>query len=213
MHKSEENYLKAIYEISVNTETSLVKNIDIAEMLGFTVQSVNEMIKRLDQKGYVNFIPYKGIELTKEGLEESIRMVRAHRIWEVFLMNALGYSWHEVHEQAEQLEHAADDELIERIYKYIGKPKYCAHGNPIPTFDNKISNIFKKSLSEFNVGDKFTLKRVFDNKKLLLILNDLNIKIGDIFVIESINNKTIILVKEGVSYNITLVQSKMLFGE
>src|SRR5690554_7083652 len=121
MHRSEEDYLKAIYEISVNTESNLVKSVDVAETLGFTVQSVNEKIKRLDSKGYVNFIPYKGVELTKKGLEESIRMVRAHRIWEVFLMEKVGYSWHEVHEEAEDLEHAASDKLIERSEEHTSE--------------------------------------------------------------------------------------------
>src|SRR5690554_1475266 len=213
MHRSEEDYLKAIYEISVNTESNLVKSVDIAETLGFTVQSVNEKIKRLDSKGYVNFIPYKGVELTKKGLEESIRMVRAHRIWEVFLMEKLGYSWHEVHEEAEDLEHAASDKLIERIYNLIGRPKYCGHGNPIPSFDGKIENIYKKSLFEFDLGSNFILKRVFDNKKLLIDLNKKDIKINDEFNVLSKNDKVIIIVKNNIEYTITNNQSKMLFGD
>lgn len=213
MHRSEEDYLKAIYEISVNMESNLVKSVDVAETLGFTVQSVNEKIKRLDSKGYVNFIPYKGVELTKKGLEESIRMVRAHRIWEVFLMEKLGYSWHEVHEEAEDLEHAASDKLIEKIYNLIGRPKYCGHGNPIPSFDGKIENIYKKSLFEFEENNNFVLKRVFDNKKLLIELNKKDIKINDNFNILSINDKHIVLVKNNTKYIITIAQSKMLFGE
>ena len=213
MHRSEEDYLKAIYEISVNTESNLVKSVDVAETLGFTVQSVNEKIKRLDSKGYVNFIPYKGVELTKKGLEESIRMVRAHRIWEVFLMEKLGYSWHEVHEEAEDLEHAASDKLIERIYNLIGRPKYCGHGNPIPSFKGQIENIYKKSLFEFDLGSNFILKRVFDNKKLLIDLNKKDIKINDEFNVLSKNDKVIIIVKNNIEYTITNNQSKMLFGD
>lgn len=213
MHRSEEDYLKAIYEISVNTESNLVKSVDVAETLGFTVQSVNEKIKRLDSKGYVNFIPYKGVELTKKGLEESIRMVRAHRIWEVFLMEKLGYSWHEVHEEAEDLEHAASDKLIEKIYNLIGRPKYCGHGNPIPSFKGQIENIYKKSLFEFDLGSNFILKRVFDNKKLLIDLNKKDIKINDEFNVLSKNDKVIIIVKNNIEYTITNNQSKMLFGD
>lgn len=213
MHRSEEDYLKAIYEISVNTESNLVKSVDVAETLGFTVQSVNEKIKRLDSKGYVNFIPYKGVELTKKGLEESIRMVRAHRIWEVFLMEKLGYSWHEVHEEAEDLEHAASDKLIEKIYNLIGRPKYCGHGNPIPSFKGHIENIYKKSLFEFDLGSNFILKRVFDNKKLLIDLNKKDIKINDEFNVLSKNDKVIIIVKNNIEYTITNNQSKMLFGD
>src|SRR5690554_7752730 len=80
MHRSEEDYLKAIYELTINTNSKIIKSSDLADELGFTIQSVNEKIKRLDEKGYVKFVPYKGVSLTKKGLDESIRMIRTHRI-------------------------------------------------------------------------------------------------------------------------------------
>lgn|SRR5690554_658886 len=212
MHRSEEDYLKAIYELTINTNSKIIKSSDLADELGFTIQSVNEKIKRLDEKGYVKFVPYKGVSLTKKGLDESIRMIRTHRIWEVFLIEKLGYDWHQVHDIAENLEHAADDELIERIFNFIGRPTYCVHGNPIPTFNGNVSLIYKKSLIEFDIGNKFTLKRVFDNKRLLIALNNLGIKMQDTFEIVSKNSDFITLVKDSNKYELTIKQAKQLFG-
>lgn len=212
MHRSEEDYLKVIYEITINTNNKTVKSSDIAEELGFTIQSVNEKIKRLDNKGYIKFVPYKGVTLTKKGLTESIRMVRSHRIWEVFLIEKLGYKWHQVHDIAENLEHAADDELIERIFKFIGEPEYCVHGNPIPTFSGNVSVIYKKNLNTFNVGEIFVLKRVFDNKNLLITLNDLGVKMQDEFEVTNKDDNFITLTKNNETYKLTKRQSKQLFG-
>ena len=83
-------------------------------------------------KKYVSFIPYKGISLTKKGVEIAITLVRKHRIWEVFLTKKLNFLWSDVHADAEMLEHAASDKVIDELYKYLGEPKYCQHGNPIP---------------------------------------------------------------------------------
>ncbi|VEU79711.1 metal-dependent transcriptional regulator [Haploplasma axanthum] len=214
MNRAEEDYIKTIYELSINNDSKIIKNIDIAESLGFTDQSVNEMVKKLSVKGFLEFIPYKGVKLTEKGVKQAVRLIRAHRVWEVFLMDYLNYSWQEVHEQAEFLEHAGNDELIERLYLFLDKPKYCGHGNPIPSHDGTLSTVFKKSLFEFNVNDKFTLKRVLDVKELLSFLDEQNLKIDDSFIIQEKNEFSgyTKLVKDSQEYIITNKIAKMLFG-
>ncbi|MDY0276606.1 MAG: metal-dependent transcriptional regulator [Acholeplasma sp.] len=215
MNRSEEDYIKTIYELSINTDNNIIKNNDIAENLGFTDQSVNEMIKKLSSKGFVEFIPYKGVLLTKKGKDEAIRLIRAHRVWEVFLMNNLGYSWKDVHEQAEFLEHAGNSDLVERLYAFLNEPAYCAHGNPIPSLDGKIAPTFKKSLYYFNVGDTFTLKRVLDIKDLLTFLDEQGFKIDDTFRVIEKNEFSgyLKIKKENAEYIITNKIAKMLFGK
>lgn len=214
MNRSEEDYIKTIYELLINENTKLVKNTEIAEAMGFTDQSVNEMIKKLSTKGFVNFKPYKGVNLTEKGRLQAIRLIRAHRVWEVFLMKHLNYSWQEVHEQAEFLEHAGSDELIDRLYEFIGKPKYCGHGNPIPSYEGNMENIYDKQLISFDIGNSFTLKRVLDNKELLEYLDQHNFKIDDQFIIVSkdIFGGFMKLTKNNNEYVITNKIAKKLFG-
>ena len=179
MNRAEEDYIKTIYELTIEKKATLIKANEIADRFGFTDQSVNEMIKKLEKKHLVSFIPYKGISLTKKGKEVAIRMIRAHRIWEVFLTEKLGFSWENVHEDAEMLEHATSAEVLEKLYHFLGDPKYCQHGNPIPNFQGKIEEATSLSLSEVKVGDSFELLRVLDHKELLLYLNQQGMKLYD----------------------------------
>lgn len=216
MNRSEEDYIKTIYELQINNNVELVKNVDIAESMGFTDQSVNEMIKKLALKDLVEFIPYKGVKLTELGNKQAIRLIRAHRVWEVFLMEHLNYSWQEVHEQAEFLEHSGNDELIDRLFNYLGKPKYCGHGNPIPTYDGLITNIYTKSLFDTSINEEFILKRVLDNVDLLKYLDHENISINDTLLVTYKDNFSgyikIINKLTNTEYIITNKISKMLFG-
>lgn len=193
LHRAEEDYIKTIYELSLDLNSIIVKTNEIAKRLGFTDQSVNEMIKKLEKKDLLQFIPYKGVSLSTIGKNEARRLVRSHRVWEVFLMTHLGFSWEEVHEEAETLEHAASTKVIDKLYNFIGRPKYCSHGNPIPDEFGNIDKVYNKTLLTFKEGDKFHLKRVLDNHDLLTFLNQNNINIDDIFIIDKINdfNETI----------------------
>ncbi|MCR1808593.1 metal-dependent transcriptional regulator [Haploplasma modicum] len=214
INRSEEDYLKTIYDLKSYKNESIIKSLDIAESLGFTDQSVNEMIKKLSKKGYLNYIPYKGVELTDLGTKEAIRMVRAHRIWEVFLMNELKYSWDQVHEEAELLEHTANPELIEKLYIYLGKPEYCGHGNPIPNLEGKIAQAYTKRLIDFEVSEVFTLKRVLDNKELLLFLSNNNITLNSSFIVKSKDLFSGIIKIENKKSEVIITNkiAKMLFG-
>ena len=152
--KTEENYLKAIYKLYSNEGMEVATNV-IAEKLNTKASSVTDMMKKLAQKKLVNYEKYKGVSLTKNGDDVAINIIRNHRIWEVFLVEKLGYKWDEVHEIAEQLEHIKSEELIDRLSEYLGNPKYDPHGDPIP---NKKGVIPKRKkavlLSELKIGEK-----------------------------------------------------------
>ena len=177
MHRGEEDYIKYIYKLTIEANKNIVKNNILSELLGYTNQSVNEMVKRLVKKELVEFIPYKGVRLTQNGIVEAKRLVRNHSLWEVFLVNKLGYSWEEVHVEAEKLEHAGSNELIERLFNYLGKPNYCVHGNAIPKLDGNMPKTYNLSLNNVNVGDVFIVKRVLDHPKLLKFLKQINLEL------------------------------------
>ena len=178
LHKAEEDYIKFIFEATSNHQMYLSLK-EIASYFSYTEQSVNEMIKKLDKKGYVSYVPYQGVKLLKKGKNEAIRMIRSHRIWEVFLEKYLGYSWEEVHKEAEHLEHAGSEKMIEKMYAFIGKPKTCQHGNPIPSYDEPFESNAYQTLFDLEEGVFFKVLQVKDNYELLYFLNSQNIQIGD----------------------------------
>lgn len=214
LNRAEEDYIKAIYELTIQNDQPMIKTNEISEYFGYTDQSVNEMIKKLNQKKFVNFIPYKGINLTNKGKKEAIRMIRAHRIWEVFLTDKLGISWEDVHEDAEKLEHATSERVLNLLYDYIGKPDFCQHGNPIPNLQGDIKKASNFSLASCKVGDVFKLTRVLDLKALLIYLNEENIKLNDeLIIIEKDEFNEIIKVKHYDEHKtISMKTAKMLFG-
>lgn len=187
MFRSEEDYLKIIYELSIETGRTQIKTSEIAEELGHTDQSVNEKIKKLVNKNYLEFEPYKGVSLTSEGISEAIRMIRAHRLWEVFLMQDLGFSWTELHQDAEELEHASSDKIIRSLYKHLDEPEYCKHGNPIPNLEGNTPPIALKTLLNSEIGKEFTVSRVIDKKELLLLLEKHEIGIGTKLLVKEKN--------------------------
>jgi DtxR family Mn-dependent transcriptional regulator len=215
MNRAEEDYIKTIYELTVEKKQPMIKSNEIADRFGFTDQSVNEMIKKLETKHLVSFIPYKGISLTKKGKDVAIRMIRSHRIWEVFLTEKLGFSWENVHEDAEMLEHATSPTVLEKLYHYLGEPAYCQHGNPIPPLNGHMEDAIALSLAEVSSGDQFELYRVLDHRELLTYLNTQDIKLHDrFFVVErDIFNGLIKLKKNDQNITLTLKTAAMLFGK
>jgi DtxR family Mn-dependent transcriptional regulator len=214
MNRAEEDYIKSIYELTVEKDILMIKSNELSERFGITDQSVNEMIKKLEKKSLVSFMPYKGISLTSKGKQVAIRMVRSHRIWEVFLTEKLGFSWDSVHEDAEMLEHSTSDLVLEKLYKYLGEPKFCQHGNPIPNFDNLMEPVDTLMLSELTVGDRFQLRRVLDHKQLLTYLDSLDIKLYDIYEIMEYDgfNQMIKIEKNKQMIQLSLKTAKMMYG-
>ncbi|MBN2268272.1 MAG: metal-dependent transcriptional regulator [Acholeplasmataceae bacterium] len=182
-NRAEEDYIKAIYELTVERNIELIKTNELSERFNYTDQSVNEMIKRLDAKKLVTFYPYRGVELTQKGKNIAIKMIRAHRLWEVFLTMKLGFSWESVHEDAEMLEHASSDELLNKLDTYLGNPQYCQHGNPIPNFKGKSAQTYHDTMLEVKIGDSFEIVRVLDVKELLIYLNEQKIRLYDQFLV------------------------------
>ena len=187
MKKSEEDYIKTILELKTQSMEPFVKVTDIAQTFGYTEQSVYEMIRKLQDLSFVVYTPYKGIELTKEGEAEAIRLVRAHRIWEVFLTESLGYAWQDVHEEAEQLEHASSENLLNRLYEFLGRPTHCQHGNPIPDAKGRYVVEPLPSLWTASAGDAFVLQRVIDDYQLLAYLQSISLALGDTVEVESVD--------------------------
>jgi DtxR family Mn-dependent transcriptional regulator len=156
--RSVEDYLKAIYHLS--NQGGFASTSDIAGMLDVAPPSVSGMVKRLSETGLIEHVPYRGVQLTAQGRRAALKMIRRHRILELFLTQQLGYDWGGVHAEAEQLEHAASDELIERMAGALGNPQYDPHGDPIPTAGGEIEEAELVSLAEAPVGAKLELRQV-----------------------------------------------------
>lgn len=213
MFRSEENYLKSIYQLTIEQNRKLVTTNELASMLGYSDQSTNEMIKKLETKNYVVFEPYKGIRLTDQGKNEAIRMVRAHRLWEVFLLQKLDFDWSHLHHDAEELEHASSPEVIEHLYNFLGRPQYCSHGNPIPDSDGKVGPLATKKLSTFKEGERFVIKRVLDMKELLDYLSLNNLGINSVLEIKERNDfaEYLTVLADGVLLQITYPVAERIF--
>ena len=144
---SEENYLKTIYHLIAISDAEVSTNA-IAESMETKASSVTDMLKKLAEKDLVNYVKYQGVSLTPKGLLAAKMIVRKHRLWEVFLVEKLDFSWDEVHDVAEQLEHIKSEKLINKLDDFLGNPTEDPHGDPIPDAQGKIIKIEKKLLSE-----------------------------------------------------------------
>jgi DtxR family Mn-dependent transcriptional regulator len=160
LSRSVEDYLKVIYHLS--SEGGFATTSDIASMLAVAPPSVSGMIKRLSEAGLIEHVPYRGVQLTNQGRRAALRMIRRHRIIEVYLTQRLNYDWDNVHEEAERLEHAVSDELIERMARALGDPHYDPHGAPIPTVEGDIEETELVSLAEAVVGATVDVRQVDD---------------------------------------------------
>lgn len=175
---SVEDYLKAIY--SLGKDGSRVATTDLAERLGFAPSSASAMIGRLAESGLVDHVPYAGVSLTADGEREALRVIRRHRLLEAFLVSSLDISWDQVHVYAEQLEHAASDELIDVIAAKLGDPSVDPHGDPIPTRELTIEEGGAETLADLEPGDRATLERVSDSDpEMLRYLAEREIGIGE----------------------------------
>lgn len=155
-----EDYLKAIYQLSHGDEP--VGTSAIADRLGVAPGSVTGMLKRLGRQELVEHERYQGARLTDRGRREAIRMIRRHRILELFLVEVLGYTWDQVHEEAERLEHAASDDLVDRMAAALGDPESDPHGHPIPSPTGQIRARTLPVLAELEPGSRAILRRVSD---------------------------------------------------
>lgn len=175
---TEENYVKAIYHLSEDADTAISTN-NIAKEVSATAASVTDMLKKLQQKKIITYEKYKGVRLTKEGEKLAKTVVRKHRLWEVFLVDKLGYSWDKIHDIAEQLEHIHSDELIDKLDKFLGHPQFDPHGDPIPDSAGNIKAIRQILLANTKKGTKGKVVGVKDSSsKFLQYLDTVSIHLG-----------------------------------
>jgi len=177
--ESIQDYLKAIYELAPHGGSSSTNQI--AERLKVQPASVTGMIKRLAnmEPPLVNYHKHHGVELTEEGRDVALQVIRKHRLIESFLVNILGYSWDEVHDEAERLEHAVTPRFGERLARLLGEPNFDPHGDPIPDRDLQLPQVQTIALSEVKPRRKVVVRRVLtSNPELLRYLTELNIQPG-----------------------------------
>jgi DtxR family Mn-dependent transcriptional regulator len=178
MTTSEENYLKVIYHLS-NLSPKGVNTNAIAAMLDTKASSVTDMLKKLSEKDWIHYQKYQGVSLTDKGKLNAKIIVRKHRLWEVFLVEKLGFAWDEVHEVAEELEHIKSEKLINQLDQYLNFPSFDPHGDPIPNANGEIIKIEKQLISEIEVGRTITCVGVKDTSvDFLQYLNKQNISLG-----------------------------------
>lgn len=184
---SEENYLKAIFRLSHKSDDKISLTA-VAESLGNNAASVVDMIKKMSDKQLIEYDKIKGVRLTQQGLKDSIVIVRKHRLWEVFLLEKLGFHWDEIHDIAEELEHVSNASLADRLDQFLGFPEYDPHGDPIPKANGKFPKTFTVSLADVKTGTTCKVAAVRDtNSAFLQYLIKLNIGIGtSIQVLEKI---------------------------
>ncbi len=173
MTRSEENYIKTIFHLGGNS-SSLIATNAIAEQMETKPSSVTDMAKKLAEKGFVNYKRYQGVSLTDFGIKTALSIIRKHRLWEVFLVEKLDFSWDEVHEVAEQLEHIKSEKLIDKIDELLGNPKYDPHGDPIPSKDGKFMERDKQLLSEMTLQSEGVCVGVKDTSAAFLKFLDKN---------------------------------------
>lgn len=160
LSRSVEDYLKTIYEACAGGDPASTSAI--AEALDIQPASVTGMVKRMAEWGLLEHVPYKGVRLTELGAREALMVVRRHRILETYLVERLGYPWDDVHEEAESLEHAASDRLIEHMARALGFPSHDPHGAPIPTPGGDVEEAVRETLADAATGDRLVIRAVRD---------------------------------------------------
>jgi DtxR family Mn-dependent transcriptional regulator len=176
---TEENYLKAIYHLSVNGNESVSTN-SIAAVMNTKAASVTDMLKKLFEKKLINYARYQGVSLTDEGKTIAVSIVRKHRLWEYFLVEKLDFKWHEVHDVAEELEHITSAELVDRLDKFLGYPKHDPHGDPIPDVNGRFNTNELKPISELVVDDGGIIMGVREHMpQFLQYLEKMKLTIGN----------------------------------
>ncbi|MDG2387707.1 MAG: metal-dependent transcriptional regulator [Planctomycetaceae bacterium] len=185
-----ENYLKAILQHELQTGEILMSTGKIAEAMIVSPGTVTSMLKTLSESQLAEYKPYEGAALTESGRKLAMRMLRRHRLIELFLVKTLDLTWDQVHEEAEDMEHSVSDFLVGKIDEFLGRPQFDPHGDPIPTEDGQLRGTTREivSLSSCQPGQQFRLARVTDQQgDFLRYLSDSNLNIDTTGVVENRN--------------------------
>jgi DtxR family Mn-dependent transcriptional regulator len=184
---TEENYLKAIYHLSLQSES--VSTNQIAASLNTKAASVTDMLKKLADKELINYAKYQGVTLTSAGEKIAVNIIRKHRLWEYFLVKKLSFKWDEVHDVAEELEHISSKELIDRLDDFMGNPKYDPHGDPIPDCNGLFKAHELKPVSTLIINDSGIISGVRDHSSSFLqYLERMELTIGKKIEVVEIND-------------------------
>lgn len=186
--QSIEDYIKAIWSLTDGKDRSqAVSTNALAAQLSTSQASVSEMFKRLAEKNFIEYIPYQGATLTNKGRKLALRLIRKHRLWEVFLHDTLGFGWEEVHDIAEQLEHINSPELIQRLDAFLGHPSVDPHGDLIPDANGYIPKQRAKRLIDLVQGQDAEVVGVLDSHSgLLSLLSQKDISLGCSLMVKEI---------------------------
>jgi DtxR family transcriptional regulator, Mn-dependent transcriptional regulator len=175
-----EDYAKAIYALQQRGESGTVATNELAARLGVTAGSASAMIKKLAEKGFVEHVPYHGVQLTAKGERVALEVMRHHRLLELYLSEHLGMPWDRVHEEADALEHVLSEDLEARIAAKLGNPTHDPHGDPIPAADLTIEENQTRSLADLTPGQRGRFVRVSDSHPAMLrYLDDRGVRLGD----------------------------------
>lgn len=161
-----ENYLKNIYKLQ-ETEGKVTTSL-LSDKLQISPASVSEMVKKLADAGNVKYAPYRGVELTEQGRKKALRIIRRHRLWELFLAEVLKYAWDEIDEEAERLEHITSEKLEQRLDAALGYPTKDPHGDAIPTSDGRVVGLRRTCLADVKPGKSVLVARVSDESPEIL---------------------------------------------
>jgi DtxR family Mn-dependent transcriptional regulator len=184
MTTSEENYLKVIYHLSQVSPKGVNTNA-IARMLDTKASSVTDMLKKLSDKDLVSYQKYQGVTLTENGFRSAKMIVRKHRLWEVFLVEKLGFAWDEVHDIAEELEHIKSETLINKLDEYLHFPAFDPHGDPIPDVNGVMKKVNKLLLSEVELHKEYQCVGVkHSSSEFLQYLDKQKIALGSKIVVK-----------------------------
>jgi DtxR family transcriptional regulator, Mn-dependent transcriptional regulator len=208
LSQTEENYLKAIFKICEQEEKPASTNAIAGEM-NTAAASVSDMLKRLAGKELIHYEKHRGVTLSESGNQIATMLVRKHRLWEVFLVKTLDFSWDEVHEMAEELEHVQSPELIDRLDKFLGHPRFDPHGDPIPDAHGNFASRKQVQLSDFQEHSSVFLQYL---DKMSLGLGA-EVCVKEIFEFDgslkiSIGNQQEIIISSKVSENLLVQKTK-----
>lgn len=177
---SSQNYLKAVWNLQEWSEVRVTPSM-LAAKVGVRLSTASEAVRKLTEQGLVEHAPYGSVSLTAEGRAHAVAVVRRHRLVETFLVQALGYRWDEVHDEAESLEHAMSDLMVDRIDDYLGRPTRDPHGDPIPSADGSVEIPDAVPLSQLGEGDRGRIERISDDDPgMLRFFADRGIGIGTV---------------------------------
>lgn len=217
---TEENYIKAIYKLLESGEETVSTNA-IAEKMRTKAASVTDMLKKLAAKKLINYQKYQGVSLTAKGEKDALKIIRKHRLWEMFLVEKFNFKWDEVHDVAEQLEHIDSDKLIVELDKFLNFPKTDPHGDPIPDAKGKLHLQKSKPLSQFRKNDVCVMTGVVDHSAAFLQYLDRagfelgkEIKIKDIVDFDRslqvmVNKKDTFFISSEVTKNILVILKQL----